>query len=54
MKCFFVVAAVTGIAVSASLGGEWESYLHSNKVSSIWTDESHVYWGSTGGVVTTA
>jgi ligand-binding sensor domain-containing protein len=51
MKCFFVVAAVTGIAVSASLGGEWESYLHSNKVSSIWTDESHVYWGSTGGVV---
>jgi ligand-binding sensor domain-containing protein len=51
MKYFLVVAAVTGIAVSASLGGEWESHLHSDWVASIWTDDSYVYWGSTGGVV---
>ena len=51
MKYVLVIAAVTGIAVSASLGGEWESHLHSDWVLSIWMDNSYVYWGSTGGVV---
>jgi ligand-binding sensor domain-containing protein len=51
MRYFLVVVVVTGVVASVSLGGDWESHLHSDRVSSIWADESSVYWGSTGGVV---
>ncbi|MFZ1948391.1 MAG: two-component regulator propeller domain-containing protein, partial [bacterium] len=52
MKC--VILIVAGVVLAASCGlaqGDWEVFLNSNDVTSLWVDADSVVWGSRGGVV---
>ncbi len=41
----FLFLSVNGFA------GQWEAYLSSDEVTTIWADEEILFWGSTGGAV---
>ena len=51
MKRLTLMLALVLCLCSVSASDDWESFVHSNHVTTVWVDEDYVYWGSTGGVV---
>jgi sugar lactone lactonase YvrE len=51
MRQVILGVALVLLTFSAGLAEEWEVFLNSNNITSIWVNGGTVLWGSTGGVV---
>ncbi len=49
----YSILCIMGILfiLSTGLAGDWEVFVNSNRVSTLWLDTTGVWWGSQGGVV---
>jgi hypothetical protein len=51
MNRLILLLAAFALCASTGLADDWESFLNSNHLTTLWVGDDLVYWGSTGGLV---